>query len=473
MHNNRSTSRSAKPRALLVAYACSPTGSMESRLGWKRAVAAAARFDLEVIYSLGPEASELEALPETRGASFHQVPHGFFDRLCCQSGLLYYAGYRTWHRRAYERARLLEKQRPFDLVHQVNFCGYREPGECWRLNAPFVWGPVGGAQSFPLRFLSTTNFSGGLLEVLRSLVNGYQLRFCPRVHQAARRARVVLAANTDCQRLLQNHTGREVRCDLETGIDPIEGIGPKPPRDTTQPLRVLWAGRLKTWKGLPLLIEAVARIPSEKRPIVRVLGEGDRERSWRRLAKTRGVADRFEWVGWPPYDQTLPHYRWADVFAFTSLRDTSGTGLLEALGSGTPIVGLNHSGAGDIMTPDCAVALPLKSTPQAIEGFAAALTDLADDPERLLRLSRGALRRSEDFHWSKRIEVMDAVYTEVLNAAPVVGVPSSAPKSHPTLRPSRETQLPPELSPDLAEVAGRSATLAPPAELAAAEPLGS
>ena len=42
----------------------------------------------------------------------------------------------------------------FDLVHQVNFMTFREPGYLWTLDAPFVWGPWGGGAELPLAFLA-------------------------------------------------------------------------------------------------------------------------------------------------------------------------------------------------------------------------------------------------------------------------------------------------------------------------------
>src|SRR5690606_34483298 len=134
------------------------------------------------------------------------------------------------------------------------------------------------------------------------------------------------------------------------------------------PLRILWAGRLQPWKGFPLLLKGLAALPPDVRYSVRVLGQGPCEGRWRRLAEKLGVAQQIDWVGWPDHiEAQLPHYRWADVFAFTSLRDTSGTGLLEALAAGAPLVGLDHQGVADVMTPRCALPIDAASPQSAIQ----------------------------------------------------------------------------------------------------------
>jgi hypothetical protein len=144
-----------------------------------------------------------------------------------------------------------------------------------------------------------------------------------------------------------------------------------------------------------------------------VLGVGGCERRWRRLAERLGIASSIEWCGWGNYSQVLPHYQWADVFAFTSLRDTSGAGLLDALAAGVPIVGVDHQGAADIMTDQCAIRVPVSGPAATIAGFRDAIVSLAHDGELLERLSRGALVRSREFHWDRQGEMMNRVYRQV------------------------------------------------------------
>lgn len=441
-----------RPRLLLVAYACDPDESMESRLGFRRAVNGARRHDVTVVYALGPDPETLAQRAADAGADgvhFRKIDHAGWDQWCCGTACFYYIGYRGWHRRVLAEARAEHAIRPFDLVHQVNFCGFREPGEAWRLDAPFVWGPVGGTEGFPLRFLTQADPVGGAREVFRTLVNACQLRFSPRVHQAAQRAARVLTANSAAQRMLKKHVQIETICDLETGVD-IPDYAPRQLRPHDEPLRVLWAGRLKTWKGLPLLIRAIAKLPEGGRPIVRVLGRGDREQSWRRLAERLGVADRLEWVGWASYAEQLPHYRWADVFAFTSLRDTSGTGLLEALAAGAPIVGLDHSGARDIMSDASAIAIPVTSPSEVISAFASAFDQLRNDKALLLRLCRGARCRAEEFSWEARAAVMDAVYNQCL--ADQLAVVSTAPRAPAILE--DQASFTPALTPSVLTTSG-------------------
>lgn len=392
---------------------------MESRIGWFRAVYAAQSHDVTVLCGPGANIGELKGAADELGLSnrlrFVSIPHTRLSQWLFTHPVLFYHGYDLWQRAVYDVAQALHQQQPFHLVHQVNYCGYRQPGYVWKLGVPFVWGPVGGTQGFPWRYLGQTDFVGGVREAVRNVVNSYQLWRCPKVKKAGRAAAAIFAATRTAQEDLQRCLGVECPVELETALH-IPNGPPRELRDASAPLKILWSGRLKTWKGLPLLLRALAQLPPHVKYQLRVLGEGTSEKTWRRLADKLGIADRVEWIGWPSYRETLPHYQWADVFAFTSLRDTSGTGLLEALAYGAPIIGLNHQGAADVMTPASAMPIPV-STPRAtIAAFADAIEKLASDSPKLLNLSRAAQQRAELFSWKLTGQRVAAVYDQVLGA---------------------------------------------------------
>lgn len=402
-------------RLLITAYHYDSAYSMESRLAWQRAQHAAAEYDVTVL-------CQENSWPTPRGADEAAVetvavPHTSFERMLMCSAATYYLGYRSWQRRLYRKAARLHAERRFDLVHHVSFCGYREPGFCWRLDAPFVWGPVGGTPQFPTAFLGELDVASAAKEMLRNVANFCQLRLDSRIRQAARRASAVLAANRQVAADVQRFFGVTPQVQLETGVAPVREL-PREPRDPAAPLKILWAGRLRPWKALPLLLKALAQLPPDCKWVLRVLGEGPCEARWRHLAERLGIASHIEWAGWsPPLADQLPHYDWADVFAFTSLRDTSGTGLLEALAAGAPIIGLDHQGAADVMTDWCAVRVPATTPASAIAGFRDAVERLSTDHAQLAQLSAAAIERARLFTWQRQWEATREIYAEAKTQA--------------------------------------------------------
>ena len=339
---------SRRPRLLLMAYACSPMRGSESAVGWNRAVQAAKHFDTWVIceeHEFKPDIIKyLQDNGQVPGLNFVFVPMPRWQWSLGQAhGALWYLMLNRWHRRAYAAARLLDAEYGFDLVHQLTFCGYREPGYSWKLGPPFVWGPVGGTQNYPWRFIARAGLGGAFREAGRNIFNNFQLRFSRRIKLAACKAASVVAATSTVKRDFARVLGVNTSTISDVGIARITDIS-RPLRPAQEPLRILWSGVMQLRKALPLLIDALAQMPHDAPYCLRVLGEGEYLAAWRRLARRRGVDQHIEWLGWMPHEQALQQYAWADIFAFTSLRDTTGTVIAEALAAGLPVICLDHQG---------------------------------------------------------------------------------------------------------------------------------
>jgi glycosyltransferase involved in cell wall biosynthesis len=406
-----------RPRALLLTYACSPDHGSEPGVGWNRAIEAARTCDTWAVCEEGrygpPIRAYLDRHGPIPGLTFVFVPKPAWLARCSFLPGAGHLSYHLWQRRAYSLAKKLHAEVGFDFAHQVTFCGYREPSYLWRLGVPFIWGPVGGTQNYPRRFLAMAGFKGAIREATRSVLNRLQLRFSPQVRRAAKSAAIVLAANTTVQRDFARALGIAPQVQLETGIRSINHA----PRATSGgPLRILWSGDLQCWKALPLLLRALVALPKETEYEVRILGRGPLERSLQRLAQRLGVDQRLTWMGWLPFREALDQYAWANLLAFTSLRDTSGNVVLEALANGLPIVCLDHQGVRDMVTPECGIKVPVTGPQEVIVGLAAALQLLSDDPALRARLTSGALERAEEYLWERQGERMTEVYAQVLSA---------------------------------------------------------
>jgi glycosyltransferase involved in cell wall biosynthesis len=431
---NMDTGEARRPRLLLASYACTPGCGSEGGGGWHRAVEAARRFDTWVICDERDCAAAIHRYLEREGAvpglHFCFVAQRRWEARLWRVPGLGYLAYNLWQRRALAAGRRLHRQHHFDLVHQMAFGTYREPGYWWKLGVPLVWGPFGGTQNYPWRYLGLAGFRGACVEAARTVWNHLQLCFSRRVRTAARRAAALLAANSTTQRDFARVVGRLPQLMPDTGIAPPAARGTPPPpapvlpdarakqiatTTTVRPLRILWAGRLIPCKALGLLIEALAVFAGEAACEVRVVGDGPEKRRWQRLARRRGVEHALTWPGRIPHDAMREHYAWADVFVFTSLRDNLGTVLPEAMGAGLPIVCIDHQGAHDVVTGECGIKLPLTRPRDTIARLADALRRLAGDAGLRERLGRAAYERARDYTWPQLGARMAEVYRDVLD----------------------------------------------------------
>lgn len=102
--------------------------------------------------------------------------------------------------------------------------------------------------------------------------------------------------------------------------------------------RLLFLGNLLETKGLPELLRAVARLPAtvgEWR--LTVAGAGDAER-WRAEADGLGIADRVTFPGWVDQAGVRRLLSESDVLLLPSHEEVLPLVVLEALGTGTPVL---------------------------------------------------------------------------------------------------------------------------------------
>ena len=162
------------------------------------------------------------------------------------------------------------------------------------------------------------------------------------------------------------------------------------------------------------MIEALATLPRNIPCELRVLGEGPSKNRWQRLARLLGVERNITWIGHEPLEEHVRRYWWADVFVFTSLRDTTGTVVLEALGARVPVICLDHQGVRDAVTDDCGIKIPVTNLREVIARLREAIVSLARDTAERERLGRGAVQRAKHYLWSRQAEEIVAVYDRVL-----------------------------------------------------------
>lgn len=405
-----------RPRVLLSAYACVPGSGSEAGVGWSRALETAKWCDTWVLceahWAQAAISEYLERHGPLPGLTFVFVPKSWLERRLTKLGFLYYLAYNLWQRRAARVGRELQDTIGFDLVHQATLCGYREPGYLWRLGVPFVWGPVGGTQNVPWRFLTTLGVVGAIRESVRGAANALQLRFSGRVRRVTTRSAAVLTANSTARRDLRRAHGVAGRLLLETGLSARPGHLRQ--REAGRPLRLLWSGEHRAFKALPLLLDALAHVRDSVPFDLRILGSGPRTHVWRRHAERLGLTESTEWLGWMPHEAALEQCLWADVFVFTSLRDTSGNAALEALQSGAPVICLDHQGMGDIVTDDCGVRIAVTTPRRVVADLGVALESVSRSPGLLERLSQGALDRAETYRWPRQMRRTLDVYREIL-----------------------------------------------------------
>jgi glycosyltransferase involved in cell wall biosynthesis len=402
-------------KILIVGHACSPGLGSEPGFTWNWAWQMSRTHQVWVIAHPENKAlvdSFLALHPNDRVQFIWVVPKSRFDYWTPgfnqERGIRLH--YWLWMKEAYEEAAILYEQVHFDLVHHVSWSTIAIPPPFWKLPVPAVWGPVGGGQSFPPTFISHLRHNR-IKEFLRSL-NLLLLPFSPTLRRSLASTSIVLATNLETKNLLERAGAKSVDMFLDCGVD--GRVAPPCPRAAGEQLTLLWAGRFEPQKGLSIALRALA-LCKHREICLLVAGSGSEQAQMESLTRSLGLTNRVEFLGRVPHETMEALFQNCDALVFTSLRDSFGSVVLEAMSNGLPVVALDHQGVRAFVPDDASIKVPVNSPHQIIKDLAHAFDVLGSNPELLLTMSRAALAFAEKQTWKRRAESMNKLYADTMN----------------------------------------------------------
>ena len=182
------------------------------------------------------------------------------------------------------------------------------------------------------------------------------------------------------------------------------------------PPRVLYAGQLYPWKGVDVLVEAMAAVPAARLVILGgIRGEADTERI-EALVRARGLADRTEMPGTVAPTRVAEELRRAAVVAVPFLqtamteRHTSPLKAFEAMATGRPIVASDLPSSREVLRQG---ENALLVAPGSASLLAAALRRVLEDTDLARGLAERAYSEAPAYSWDARARAL----TELIEAA--------------------------------------------------------
>jgi glycosyltransferase involved in cell wall biosynthesis len=402
-------------KILISAIACDPSRGSESGNGWNWAYGVAQEHDVWLLTSsVGKTAIQefVNVNPAPRLTVVYvelpRVPPFFrqFRDVVQNIG---------WQRRIVAVAADLDAQIDFDVVHHVTWASLHVGSQLWRLEKPFVFGPVGGGQVVARGFGRYLR-GGWWTEKLRSIVVRHLTPIFLSAKSTVSGASLVLFTNFETRDWITRLGAQRAEFMPDVGISSglLVNVADRPSRVDPNCLRILWVGRLLPRKGILLALEALARISSEVQFECTIVGEGKQGKYLQRWINDLGLQNRVRWIGSLPWRKVLELYLSHDVFLFTSLRDTSGAQLIEAMSRAQPIVTLDHQGAAAIVPPSAGMKISVTTPRETAEAIARALQQLARDPPRLVLMGAAGVDFARKHTWDEKVRCALELYSSLI-----------------------------------------------------------
>ena len=402
-------------KLLLSAYACNPEIGTEARNGWNLAVSLAERGHQVWVLTHPSGNQPIEratAIGLPTGLTLQVVHSPRWIKPWSATSYGWRFDYPAWQHAAYRVASDLDRRIDFNIVHHVTWGSLKGGSPLWRLGKPFLLGPVGGAQMAPTAF-KRYFMEYWREEAWRSFVTAH-LRYLPSAYNAVRHAHLVLATNQDTLNMARQLGARRLEYCLDCALPSDFAPNRYPQRPERREMTLIWVGHLMPNKALLLALEALAQVDARLPVRLQILGSGLLRAHLDRWLQELNLQERVAYLGQVEWTEVKGILLASDALLFTSLRDSSGVQVLEAMALGLPVITLDHQGAGDMVSSETGMKVPVTTPEETAAGLAAAIEHLYHNPEARHEFGRRGWEVARQHTWPERAAQMERYYLELI-----------------------------------------------------------
>lgn len=401
---------------LYIACSCSPDYGSEDAIGWNVPLVAKKRGNKVTVIVRSGLRQSIETWirnhPEEIFPDFYFIETTFvLEKIAI--GPFYTMRLYEFAARALKLARELNKKSPFDVIHQITPVEFRSIGDYGKIsNAKYIIGPIAGGQKINQSLWNYAYKKN--VERLRVVINDITIRN-PIYRKKFKRADSVLFANRETREYFCKHslaTGKEI-------LIPEIGVKSQCPQSNSieknEQLIFLMVGRLIPIKGFDIVLDALKYIERQNYKI-RICGEGELYSSFSKKIKAENLEEKVELVGFVDYHEMEQEYKKATALIMPSLREATGTVLVEAMQHGVPVITFEQFGAQLIIDDESGWCVPIgDSEYQCIKKMASTMEYVIDNPEVANVKGKNAAKKILKFTWDEKYNLYELVYTQLLS----------------------------------------------------------
>jgi glycosyltransferase involved in cell wall biosynthesis len=201
---------------------------------------------------------------------------------------------------------------------------------------------------------------------------------------------------------------------VHPGVDASRYI-PDPAVGRAAPPRFVYLGRLKRYKGVELVIRALAQAHRERPDLeLDIAGTGDDRARLERLATELQLGDRVRFLGYVDEATKLRLLRGATANVFPSPKEGWGITVMEAAACATPSLASDSPGLRDsVRDGHTGLLIPHGDVP----GLARAMLRLAGDPSLVERLGAAGRQHALGHSWEAAADRVEAHLRDLARGA--------------------------------------------------------
>lgn len=403
----------SQKRVLVIAYACEPNETSEPGVGWNFVKEISKSYETTVITRANNRTSIENNGFNAANFVYYDLP-SFFLKLKKRMPLGTQLYYFLWQWSVYLKwsKKLKKEDLKFDLLHHLNFGITWITPPAFLIKIPFVWGPIGGGDVVPFRFLKRMSFRAMIQEAIYTLINSLR-KLSIVSYLTKKKSSAIIFRNESVKNSFLN-----IKSDKGSVISETATLIFKlsKTKKIDGNLKAICVGRMNYWKGFLLAVEGFhSYLSLGGVGTLELFGDGPEKVSIEHYIKSNNLQKHIIIRGFVDNEIVLNKMKEANVLLHPSFRDGGSWAIMEAMSNGLPVVCLNASGPKDMVTKNCGLLIDIKSYSQIKTDIGAGLLQLCNDKNKYEQLSNNAIIRIEkEYNWNKRGNQIKEIYESVL-----------------------------------------------------------
>jgi len=222
-----------------------------------------------------------------------------------------------------------------------------------------------------------------------------------------------VVACSDGLRDLAHTTDTNLRIDvIPDGLD-LASFESTQRKANPKTVRCLAIGRLIPRKGFQFLIRALPQILDKVQHNfeIEIVGDGPHREMLIKLVENLDVTSYVRFAGTVPYSELPRKYREADIFVLPSLAEGMPLVVLEAMGTGLPIIASRVQGIDELVAENVNGAL---FDPGDVNGLTNCLIKLINAGEKRVEMGKASREKVKPYDWKNIANTYLTLYENIL-----------------------------------------------------------
>jgi glycosyltransferase involved in cell wall biosynthesis len=315
--------------------------------------------------------------------------------------------------KSYLKCKELFRKERIDVVHHIRPAYPRKFSLCWKIPAPFIYGPI----SLPITGKGT---SRRLRWEKSSLLNKIKSKMVDRLEMTVgqhlwlktlSRAYCTPVSVTKTLDLLPKRSLQQAPI-IPLGVD-TRKFNCVNIEKTSQSLIIFFAGTIESYKGIKYLLKGM-QIVQKSYPDVKLIlaGAGREFEHFKALAEKLGLNGNVEFLGPVDFNNMPKLYQKCDIFCLPSMFEAFGMSIIQAMSCGKPVVSTRVGGIPEIIKEEKSGMLV---PPGDAESLACAIIRLAKN--KTLRQKMGVYNRklcTAKYDWDVIVGRFEEIYEKAI-----------------------------------------------------------